>query len=417
MHIFDIIAILILLSGLFLFINTYFLKQPSSIGLMILALILSGIVLVFGKFFPEYHLAEHVKEYDFADILYRFVLSVMLFAGALNVDFNKLGNQLVPVLVLSFFGVLISTFVVATGIYYLLDLMNIPLTYTGCLVFGALISSTDPVAITKTIRRFNLSKEMEAKISGESLLNGGIAMVFAMVLVRVNEYEMLNGNLDTADTTILVIRNIGGGLIAASLIGWIGYKLVEFIENDSVEVEVLITMSLVMGGSYIGNLFHISPMLIAVVTGLMLTNYNSKENEEPALGKYAFRFWGLMQDMIAAMLFVLIGFEMLVLDLRMDYFAAGFFAIVIVLFARWISVYIPIKLMSQGRSFDQGTITVLSWGALRGGLPVALSLSLVNFPNKEIIITMTYVVVVVSVLYQGFTLTSMMKVYRSRHLH
>lgn len=417
MHIFDIIAILILLSGLFLFINTYFLKQPSSIGLMILALILSGIVLVFGKFFPEYHLAEHVKEYDFADILYRFVLSVMLFAGALNVDFNKLGNQLVPVLVLSFFGVLISTFVVATGIYYLLDLMNIPLTYTGCLVFGALISSTDPVAITKTIRRFNLSKEMEAKISGESLLNGGIAMVFAMVLVRVNEYEMLNGNLDTADTTILVIRNIGGGLIAGSLIGWIGYKLVEFIENDSVEVEVLITMSLVMGGSYIGNLFHISPMLIAVVTGLMLTNYNSKENEEPALGKYAFRFWGLMQDMIAAMLFVLIGFEMLVLDLRMDYFAAGFFAIVIVLFARWISVYIPIKLMSQGRSFDQGTITVLSWGALRGGLPVALSLSLVNFPNKEIIITMTYVVVVVSVLYQGFTLTSMMKVYRSRHLH
>ena len=416
MHIFDIIAILILLSGLFLFINTYFLKLPSSIGLMILALILSGLVLVFGTFFPEYHLAEHVKEYDFADILYRFVLSVMLFAGALNVDFKKLGDELIPVLVLAFFGVLISTFVVATGIYYLLDFMNIPLSYTGSLVFGALISSTDPVAITKTIRRFNLSKQMEAKISGEALLNGGIAMVIAMVLVRVNEYEMQNGMLDTADTTILVLRNIGGGLIAGLLMGWIGYKLVEFIENDSVEVEVLITLALVMGGSYIGNLFHISPMLIAVVTGLMLTNYNSKENEEAALGKYAFRFWGLMQDMIAAMLFVLIGFEMLVLDHRMDYFAAGFFAIVIVLFARWISIYIPIKLMSQARSFDEGTTTVLSWGALRGGLPIALSLSLVNFPNKEIIITMTYVVVVGSVLYQGLSLTSMMKVYRSRHL-
>lgn len=417
MHIFDIIAILILLSGLFLFINTYFLKLPSSIGLMILALVLSGLVMVFGRFFPEYHLAEHVKEYDFAEILYRFVLSVMLFAGALNVDFKKLGTELMPVLVLAFFGVLISTFVVATGIYYLLDLMNIPLSYTGCLVFGALISSTDPVAITKTIRRFNLSKKMEAKISGEALLNGGIAMVIAMVLVRVNEYEMLNGNLDTAETTILVLRNIGGGLVAGFLIGWIGYKLVEFIENDSVEVEVLITMAMVMGGSYIGNLFNISPMLIAVVTGLMLTNYNHKEGVEPALGKYAFRFWGLMQDMIAAMLFVLIGFEMLVLDLRMDYFAAGFFAIVVVLFARWISIYIPIKFMSQARSFDQGTVTVLSWGALRGGLPIALSLSLVNFPNEEIIITMTYVVVVGSVLYQGLTLTPMMKVYRSQHLH
>jgi CPA1 family monovalent cation:H+ antiporter len=417
MHIFDIIAILILLSGLFLFINTYFLKMPSSIGLMILALILSGMVMFFGNFFPEYHLAEHVKEYDFADILYRFVLSVMLFAGALNVDFKKLGSQLLPVLVLAFFGVLISTFVVATGIYYLLDWMNIPLSYTGCLVFGALISSTDPVAITKTIRRFNLSKQMESKISGEALLNGGIAMVIAMVLVRVNEYEMANGNLDTVDTIMLVVRNIGGGLLAGLIIGWVGFKLVEFIENDSVEVEVLITMALVMGGSYIGNLLNISPMLIAVVTGLMLTNYKHKEGEEPALGKYAFRFWGLMQDMIAAMLFVLIGFEMLVLDHRMDYFAAGFFAIVIVLFARWISVFIPIKLMSKSISFDSGTVSVLSWGALRGGLPIALSLSLVNFPNKEIIITMTYVVVVCSVLYQGLSLTSMMKVYRAKHIH
>jgi CPA1 family monovalent cation:H+ antiporter len=417
MHIFDIIAILILLSGLFLFINTYFLKMPTSIGLMILALILSGLVMVFGRYFPEYHLAEHVKEYDFADILYRFVLSVMLFAGALNVDFNKLGGQLVPVIVLAFFGVLISTFVVATGIYYLLDIMNISLSYTGCLVFGALISSTDPVAITKTIRRFNLTKNLEAKISGEALLNGGIAMVMAMVLVRVNEYEMLNGNLDTAETVMLVVRNIGGGLIAGLILGWIGYKLVDFIENDSVEVEVLITMSLVMGGSYIGNLFNISPMLIAVITGLMLTNYKHKEGEEPALGKYAFRFWGLMQDMIAAMLFVLIGFEMLVLDHRLDYVAAGFFAVVIVLFGRWISVFIPIKLMSKGMTFDKGTITVLSWGALRGGLPIALSLSLVNFPNKEIIITMTYVVVVGSVLYQGFSLRSMMKMYRASHLN
>ncbi|MEO9482101.1 MAG: sodium:proton antiporter [Ekhidna sp.] len=411
MSIFDIIAVLIFFSGVFLFINTFYLKLPSSIGLTILALILSLLVFIFGLLFPEFHLAEQIKKYDFADVLYRFVLSVMLFAGALNVDFKKLGDQLIPVLVLSFFGVIISTVVIATLIYFTAGFIGVSLSYIAALVFGALISSTDPVAITKTIQRFRMSNELETKISGEALLNGGIAIVLALVLVNIYREGIANDSLSLSSTAWVLTRDLAGGVVAGLVFGWIGYKLLQYIDNDDVEVEVLVTLALVMGGSYVADLFSVSSMMVAVTTGLILGNFGRDELGESAVGAYVYRFWQLMEDTLAAMLFVLIGFEMLVIPLRLDYFSLGFFAVNFALFARWISVFIPIRLMSRKRSFDSGTITVLSWGALRGGLPVAVSLSLTDFPGQELIVTMTYVVVVCTVLYQGLTLTSVMKLY------
>lgn len=415
MSTYDILAGLFLLAALFLFVNLSYLKLPTSVGLMILALVLSAVVIIVGEIFPEYHLAEKVKEYHYADILYRFVLSVMLFAAGLSVDFKKLGKQFVPVLMLAFLGVLISTFVIGGLLYALLDMMNIELSFMGCLVFGALISSTDPVAITKTLQRFNLSKQLETKITGESMLNGGIAIVLAMILVRIQEYDTINSTTALSDNLLLVLRNVGGGLLLGLFFGWVGYKTLSWVDNDSIEVEVLVTLSLVMTGSYFGNLFNTSPMLIAIVSGLMIANYGQDESEDTALGKYVYRFWKLMQETIAAILFVLIGFEMIVIPLRMDYFAAGFFTVLIVLIARWISVYVPIKLLSSSHAFDKGTVSVLTWGALRGGLPVAVSLSLHNFPGEELIVTLTYTVVVCSVLYQGLTLSPMMKLYRGTH--
>lgn len=411
MSIFDIITVLIFFSGVFLFINTFYLKLPSSIGLTILALALSLLVLVFGQAFPEFHLAEAVKKYDFAEVLYRFVLSVMLFAGALNVDFRKLGDQLVPVLVLSFFGVLISTFVIGTLIYFTASFIGVTLSYIAALVFGALISSTDPVAITKTIQRFRLPNELETKISGEALLNGGIAIVLALVLVNIYREGETTGAISFSGTAWVLFRDLGSGLIVGTIFGWAGYKVLKYVDNDHVEVEVLVTMALVMGGSYIADLFSASSMLVAVTTGLILGNFGRDEEGESAVGVYVYRFWQLMEDTLAAMLFVLIGFEMLVIPLRLDYFALGFFAVNFSLFGRWLSVFIPIRMMSRNRSFDNNTIPVLSWGSLRGGLPVAVSLSLINFPGQEIIVTMTYVVVVCSVLYQGLTLSKVMKVY------
>jgi CPA1 family monovalent cation:H+ antiporter len=417
MHVFDVITILILCSGVFLFVNTYFLKLPSSIGLMILALILSGLVLTIGHLFPEYQLASKVKQFDFTEVMYRFVLSVMVFAGALNVDFQKLGKQLIPVLTLSFFGVIISTLVIGTLVHFLLGFMGIELNYVAALVFGALISCTDPIAITKILRKFRVSSKLETKIAGEAWLNGGIAIILAMTLTNIYQEQLTLGTLAFDDTVLILVRDILGGVIVGILFGWVGFLVLRFIDNDVVEAEILVTLSLVMGGSYLADLLSVSPMLVAVLTGLIMGNFGRSEaTGESAVGGYVYRFWHLMQESLAAMLFVLIGFEMLVVPLRIDYFSAGFFSVIIVLFARWLSVFIPIKLMSKSHSFDDATISVLTWGALRGGLPIAFTLSLSNFPGKEIIITLTYVVVVSSVLYQGLTLSPMMRLYREKQL-
>jgi len=414
MQIFDVIALLIFCSGFFIFLNEFILKLPSSVGLMLLAVLLSGVVMAVGYFFPEYHIAQFVKQFDYTEVMYRFVLSVMLFAGALNVDFKKFGKQLIPILMLSFVGVLISTVVIGGVTYYMLDWLNIELSLIGCFIFGALISSTDPIAVTKTIQRFSLSQELERKISGESMLNSGIAIVLAFTLVNIDEEQSTIAQVSFGKISLIFLRDLLGGTLVGIVFGWVGYKLLEFIDNDVVEAEVLVTLALVMGGSYLGDLLSVSSMLVATITGLIVGNFGrDKSTGESAVGEYVYRFWKLLEETLAALIFVLIGFEMLVIPFRLDYFAAGFLAMVIVIFARWLSVFIPIKLMSAWHVFDEGTISVLSWGAIRGGLPVAFILSLSNFEGKELLITLTYVVVVCSILYQGLTVGSVMKFYKN----
>lgn len=413
MSILDIIALFIFLSGAFIFINTYFLKLPSSIGLMILALVLSFVVLIIGNVFPELHLAEHVKEYEFEEVLYQIVLSFMLFSGALNIDFRKLSSQRGSVLVLAIIGVLISTVVIGSLIYFMLELLGIHLEYLYCLVFGALISPTDPIAVTRTIERFKLSKELEIKIAGESLFNDGIAVVLALTLLDI-AHAGDDHTLTIFETVYIVIADIGGGIFLGLLLGYIGYRLLKYIDNDAVEVEVLITLALVMAGSQLADFIHVSSKQAAVVMGLVVGNEGKSTHVANATGDYVFKFWKLLEETFSAMLFVLIGLEMLVIDRRLDFIAAGFFAVCIVLFGRWISVFVPIKLMSVKNHFAPNTISVLTWGALRGGLPIALSLSLSDFPGKDVIVTMTYIVVVCSVLYQGLTVPILMRTTESK---
>ena len=408
MSVLDIIAIFIFLSGAFIFINTFYLKLPSSIGLMILALILSVLVLVIGSLFPELHLADTVKKYEFEEVLYQIVLTFMLFSGALNIDFKKLSHQRTPVLILAIVGILISTFVIGTLTYFTLQWMNIALDYLYCLVFGALISPTDPIAITKTIDRLNLKEDLKIKIAGESLFNDGIAVVLALTILDI-AHAGDDHTLTIFETAYIVIADIGGGIFIGLFLGYIGFRLLEFIDNDESEVEVLITLAIVMAGSQIAEFIHVSAKQAAVVMGLVIGNEGRSTQVAGAAGDYVFKFWNLMEETFSAMLFVLIGLEMLVLDLRMDYIASGFFAVCIVLFGRWTSVFFPIKIMSFRETFEKNTIPVLTWGALRGGLPVALSLSLTDFEGKEIIVTMTYIVVTCSVLYQGLTVPALMR--------
>jgi len=406
----DILALFVFLAGVFIFINTYFLKLPSSIGLMIMALALSFITLVVGQIFPAFQqkAVETMEEFDFSEVLYQIVLSFMLFAGALQIDFKKLAEERTPVLILATTGVLLSTFLVGTGVYYLLAAIGIELNYLYCLVFGALISPTDPIAISATIKRFNLSQNLNVRISGESLFNDGIAVVLALTLLDL-AHAGEDHALSSFDVFYIFSADIVGGIFIGLYLGYLGFKLLDYIDNDQVEVEILVTLALVMAGTYLADFVHVSAKQTAVVMGLVIGNQGKSEHLSNAAGDYVFKFWNLIEESLNAMLFVLIGIEMVIIPKRLDYFGAGFLAFIIVIISRWISVAIPLGIMSSKRSFEKNTISIFTWGGLRGGIPIALSLSLPEFHGKDVIVTMTYVVVVTSILYQGLTIPKMLR--------
>lgn len=410
MEILDIITLFIFLAGIFIYINTYYLRLPSSVGLMILALALSLGLLILQKLIPEFETGTKriLIDYEYHDVLYQIVLSFMLFAGALQIDFRKLKEERTPVLILSITGVLISTLLVGSIIFYLLEWMGIVLNYLHCLVFGALISPTDPIAVTSTIKKFRLSENLETRIAGESLINDGVAVVVSLTLLDL-AYSGEQHVLNPFEMFYVFSTDIIGGVIIGLFLGYLGYRLLLYISNDEVEVEILMTLALVMTGTQLAEFAHVSSKQAVVVMGLVIGNEGKSEYVTSAAGDYVFKFWNLMEESFNAMLFVLIGLEMLIIPMRLDYFAAGFFAFNIVLFSRWISVAIPIKAMSMYRSFEKNTISILTWGGIRGGIPIALSLSLPEFEGKEIIITMTYIVVVCSILYQGLTVPHLLK--------
>lgn len=410
MSILDIIALFICLAGIFIYINTYYLKLPSSVGLMILALGLSLGLIILEWLIPEFKTGTEriLQDYDYHEVLYELVLSFMLFAGALQIDFKKLAEERVPVLILASLGVFISTAIIGTLIYYLLGWMGIHLDFLYCLVFGALISPTDPIAVTSTIKKFKLSANLEARIAGESLINDGVAVVTALTLLDL-AHAGEDHYLDFHDIIWIFGTDIIGGIVIGLFLGYIGYRVLKYIDNDEVEVEVLMTLALVMAGTQLAEFAHVSAKQAVVVMGLVIGNEGKSDHVTSAAGDYVFKFWSLIEETLNAILFVLIGLEMLIIPWRLDYFAAGFFAFNIVLFARYFSVAVPIKFMSSFRSFESNTINVLAWGGLRGGIPIALSLALPDFHGKEIIITMTYTVVVCSVLYQGLTIPKLLR--------
>lgn len=411
MHILDILALFICLAGIFIYVNTYYLKLPSSVGLMILALGLSLALLVIEQIIPEFKLGTEriLQDYDYHEVLYQLVLSFMLFAGALQIDFKKLAEERTPVLILALLGVLISTFTIGGFVYYLLIWIGIPLEFMYCLVFGALISPTDPIAVTATIKKYSLSKNLETRIAGESLFNDGMAVVIALTLLDL-AHAGEDHFLGFVDIVWVFGTDITGGIVIGLFLGYLGYRLLKYIDNDEVEVEVLMTLALVMAGTQLAEFAHVSAKQAVVVMGLVIGNEGKSGHVTSAAGDYVFKFWHLIEETLNAMLFVLIGLEMLIIPWRLDYFAAGFFAFNIVLFARYLSVSLPIAAMSTYRSFEKNTIHVLAWGGLRGGIPIALSLSLPEFEGKEVIITMTYTVVVCSVLYQGLTIPKLMRI-------
>ncbi|MEP5364561.1 MAG: sodium:proton antiporter [Reichenbachiella sp.] len=423
MGILDLITLLIFLAAAFTLINITFLKLPSTIGLMAIALMSSVAIVFLGFAVPAVmNGASHiVEEFDFKEVLLNVMLNFLLFAGALSVDLSKLLQERLPIIVLATIGTLMSTFIVGFLMQFGFGLVGSDVELIYCLLFGALISPTDPIAVLALTKEFGLDKNLEIKIAGESLFNDGVGVVIFLTISSIAMAGHGGGHgghgggeeITAMSVAGLFVKEVAGGLLLGAAFGYLGFKLLNYIDNDHVELEVLVTLTLVMVGGRVAELLHVSGPLGMVVMGLFIGNEGRSEHLANATGEYVFKFWHLLDEALNAILFILIGLEVIIIaqDFKMEFLMIAPIAIIIVLFARFIGVSIPIKVMEMlGKKFEDKSIIILTWGGLRGGISVALALSLSDeIPHKDIILAATYAVVVFSILVQGLTIKSILK--------
>ena len=426
MSILDLITLLIFLAAIFTLINISVLKLPSTIGLMSIALMMSFVILISGLVMPDlYNAAEHiVQEFDFQEVLMNVMLNFLLFAGALSIDLNKLMEERWPVVVLAVLGTLMSTFLVGFLVFKIFPMVGFEIDLVYCLLFGALISPTDPIAVLALVKKVGLSKKLEIKIAGESLFNDGVGVVVFLTILAIAKHQAGiiepgghgGGEITAGSIALLFGREVVGGIFMGAAFGFAGFKLLNFIDNDHVELEVLVTLTLVMVGGRLAELTHVSGPLGMVVMGLFIGNQGRDESLANATGEYVYKFWHLLDEALNAILFILVGLEILVIaeSFTLNSLKMGGLGILIVLTARFIGVFIPVKVMSIWRTFEPRTIAILTWGGLRGGISVALALSLQDFEwiteeVRQTILFTTYSVVVFSILVQGLTIGKLLK--------
>lgn len=422
MGILELSTILITLAAVFTLINIRLLKLPQTIGLMILALCLSVIVAIVGVVFPQVFetVTAITREFDFSELLVNVMLPFLLFAGAISVNVHELLKDKVTILLLASFGVIFSTFAVGSGVYWLIEqpffgLNTMGLTYIDCLLFGALIAPTDPIAVLAMIKKMNLSSITETRIAGESLFNDGIGVVVFLTLLSIKQDGV--ENITAAAVGSLFVTEVLGGVALGAVMGYFGLKLLKYIENEHTELEVLITISLVLLLPIISHHFHFSAVLGVVMMGLFL-NQNldidkSKDGVQKAMGDYVYKFWHLLDETLNAILFILIGLEIIMIfeSFQLPFITISVLVIILVVVSRGIGVSIPIAFLSLFKKFEKKTALIITWGGLRGGLSVALALNLPDDigEGKALILFLTYVIVLFTILVQGLTLKNIVK--------
>jgi CPA1 family monovalent cation:H+ antiporter len=401
MNMFEIFALLLTLSALFSYINKRLLHLPDTIGVMFAALAFSLLVTLLGRFgMPLEGLARStIQQIDFSRALLHGALSFLLFAGALHVNLDDLLSQKWIIILLATVGVALSTLIVGVLTWWVFGWLGFHISLIYCLLFGALISPTDPVAVLAILKSAHVPKSLEAKISGESLFNDGIGVVLFLALYRI---AADHGTPSVFGTAELFIREVIGGAALGLLCGSTAYWMLKNI--DDYEVEILITIALAAGGYALADAWHLSGPIAIVVAGLLIGNKGRVLAMSDTTKERLDQFWELMEDILNAMLFVLIGLETLILPFSWHVVAAGLLAVPIVLSARLVSVAIPVTLMRLHRRFSPNVVKILTWGGLRGGISVALALSLPMGTERQAIVTVTYAIVVFSILMQGLTL-------------
>jgi CPA1 family monovalent cation:H+ antiporter len=406
MTLFQTFSILIVLSALFAYINFRYLKLPATIGLMLIALIASLVLFLIGTLFPEIlsDVTVFIKGFDFSELLLGSMLSFMLFAGAIHINIEDLRKEKISIIAFSTISVVLSTFIIGNIMYYILPLFGLNIPLISCLLFGSLISPTDPIAVLGILKSVKVPKSLETKIAGESLFNDGVAVVVFITIWETAKSPEIPGFIEIAK---LFLQEAVGGMLLGFLVGYFGFRLMRSIDNY--KVEVLITLAIVMGGYTLASLIHVSGPLAMVVAGILVGNQGKKYAMSEKTGEYVSKFWELMDDILNAVLFVLIGLELLVVQDISNYTWIGFITIFIALFVRYITVLIPSFLIRFSDKFEHKTVMVLTWGGLRGGISIALALSLTNNLNKDLWVSLTYFVVAFSILIQGLSIGKLIK--------
>jgi CPA1 family monovalent cation:H+ antiporter len=401
MNMFEIFALLLTLSALFSYINKRLLHLPDTIGVMFAALVFSLLIALLGGFgIPLEGLAQStLQQIDFSRALLHGALSFLLFAGALHVNLDDLLSQKWIISLLATVGVALSTLIVGVLTWWVFGWLGFHISLIYCLLFGALISPTDPLAVLAILKSAHVPKSLEAKIAGESLFNDGIGVVLFLALYRIAVDHDTPSVFGTAE---LFIREVIGGAALGLLCGGTAYWMLKNI--DDYKVEILITIALAAGGYALADAWHLSGPITIVVAGLLIGNKGRVLAMSDTTRERLDQFWELMEDILNAMLFVLIGLETLMLPFSWHVVAAGLLAVPIVLSARLVSVAIPVTLMRLRRRFSPNVVKILTWGGLRGGISVALALSLPMGTERQAIVTVTYAIVVFSILVQGLTL-------------
>ncbi len=397
----QIAALLIVLAGVFGTINYFVLKLPSAIGILIVALLASVGVMGLDVLLPQLGMANTVRnlvaEIEFSKALLEGMLGLLLFAGALHVKISDLRKQARVVALMATIGIGISTVIVGFGVHWML---GIPILIA--LVFGALISPTDPVAVLGVLREANLRKSLETKIAGESLFNDGIGYVVFLVLVGLAFPHGDAHDSGWAAAGKLFVQEAVGGALLGAILGWLVFQVMRRIDDYS--LEVLLSLGLAFGGYELAVYLHLSGPIMAVVAGLFIGDVGMKYGMSQLTREYLNAFWKLIDEILNAVLFLLIGVEVFAVAFNVNALWGGAFAIILALSARLAAVAIPILLLKPFRSFPNDVIPIMTWGGLKGGISVALVLSLPDNDWKPLLLTMTYIVVLFSIIVQGLTI-------------
>jgi CPA1 family monovalent cation:H+ antiporter len=403
MSTFDLVATLITLAAVFGWTNHRFLRLPATIGLMVLSMVFSLVLVALGKagVADLQFLVEALEGVELDEALLKGMLGALLFAGALHIKIDDLRDNRWVITLLASVGVVMSTLLVGSGAWLLFGWLGLEVPFVLCLLFGALISPTDPIAVGAILRKVGVPKPLLIKITGESLFNDGVGVVLFLVLLEMAGLGQGHGGFSPSQVLNLLGVEIVGGFLFGGILGWVVYRMLKAV--DEYQVEILLTLALVTGGYALAQAIHVSGPLAMVVAGLLIGNRGRALAMSERTVQHLDSFWELSDEFLNSVLFVMIGIEVLILDLTPGFLMAGLLAIPLVLLARFISVGLPVQFLKRIRDFSPHAIKILTWSGLRGGISVALALSLPPGEGRDLLVAVTYVVVTFSIVVQGLT--------------